>query len=85
MDWALTMPVGTFEMGVSGSIPPNDVFCSNIRSSREFVRSVGSGWSSGTIWTMNAEVTAENNPAYHVKKDTVEANETRKRHGNAYK
>ena len=63
MDWALMTPVGIFEMGASGSIPPNDVFCCNIRSSKAFVRSVGSGWSSGMIWAMNAEVTAENKPA----------------------
>ena len=55
--------MGTFEMGARGSAPPNDAFCCNIRSSRTFVRSAGSGWSSGTIWTMNAEVTAENRPA----------------------
>ena len=50
-------------MGVSGSIPPNEAFCCNIRSNRVFVRSVGLGWSSGIIWAMNVEVTAENKPA----------------------
>ena len=56
-------PVGMFEMGPSGLVLPKDVFCCSIRSNRTFVRSAGSGWSSGTIWTMNVEVMAENKPA----------------------
>jgi hypothetical protein len=63
MDWALMTPVGTFKMGVSGSIPPNEVFCCNIRTSKMFVRSAGFGWSAGMSWTMNAAATAENKPA----------------------
>jgi hypothetical protein len=61
--WALTTPMGTFKMGVRGSIPPNEVFCCNIRTSKAFVRSAGFGWRAGVSWTMNAEVTAENRPA----------------------
>ena len=64
MDCALMALVETFETGVSGSVLPNEVFPCSIRSSRTFVRSAGSGWSSGMIWTMNEEVTAENRPAY---------------------
>jgi hypothetical protein len=63
MDWALTMPIGIFETGARGSVPSNEVFCCNIRRSRTFVRSVGFGWTPGTIWAMNVEVTAENKPA----------------------
>ena len=63
MDWALTTPGEIFEIGASGSALPNEAFCCSIRSSRAFVRSAGSGWSSGMIWTMNVVVTAENKPA----------------------
>ena len=56
-------PVGTSEMGVRGLTPPNDVSCCNIRSKKEFVRSVGFGWSPGVIRAMNEEVMAENKPA----------------------
>jgi len=54
---------GGLETGASGLVSPNDLSCCSIRSSRTFVRSAGSGWSSGMIWTMNVEVTAENRPA----------------------
>jgi hypothetical protein len=37
-------PTGVFETGASGSVPSNEVFCCNIRRSRAFVRSAGSGW-----------------------------------------
>jgi hypothetical protein len=63
MDWALAILIGMFETGARGSAPPNEVFCCNIRRSRTFVRSMGFGWSTGMIWTMNAEVIAENKPA----------------------
>ena len=63
MDWALTILIGVFETGARGSVPSNEVFCCNIRRSRAFVRSAESGWSSVMIWTMNAEVMAENKPA----------------------
>ena len=64
MDSALTAWVGTVETGASGLLPPYDVFCRSIWSSRTFVRLAGSDWSSGMIWTINVEVTAENRPAY---------------------
>jgi hypothetical protein len=71
-------------MGASGSAPPNDVFCCNIRSSKVFVRSAGSGWSSGMTWTMNVAITTENKPACQ-EGDPVEGKEMHKRCKRSYK
>ena len=43
MDWALMALVEMVVAGASGSAPSNEVFCSNIRSKRTFVKSEGSG------------------------------------------
>ena len=63
IDWALTILGEIFVADASGSDPPNELFCCNIRSSRAFVRSAGFGWIAGMIWTMKAVVTPENRAA----------------------
>ena len=63
MDWALTILGEIFVADASGSDPPNESFCRNIRSSRAFVRSAGFGWIAGMIWTMKAVVTPEKRAA----------------------